>query len=292
MAVIDRGFNGYRDLILPLAECDTLVQKAVVVAATEHLSSKLARHILPNPNTYNSVLCGLRLRSQTMIPYKDDISMTTLLLLLLCEMISGGDKFTQIYGIMRGLIRSAGAQLEFSPSRLGRFVEIQTLRVQLIAESLFNEAEGSNFVHVQLEKCLEFLRYCQSFHPEHSVLMSLLFDIMTQACRLYVLRASTDPPLCDTVQLVEDFKQVAEKVADYEHVVGHHLLLWPYFVAGAESSTIPHRRYFFQKMQAMYRTTRCENTLKAMHQLNRIWEAQSTTRWTSLLGGPGQVFIM
>ncbi|KIV85958.1 hypothetical protein PV11_01606 [Exophiala sideris] len=213
MAVIDRGFNGYRDLILPLAEYDSLVQKAVVVAATEHLSSKLARHVLPNPNAYNGVLCGLRLRSQTMVPYKDDISMTTLLLLLLCEMISGGDKFTQIYGIMRGLIRSAGVQLEFSPSRLGRFVEIQTLRVQLIAESLFNEAEGSNFVHVQLEKCLEFLRYCQSFHPEHSVLMSLLFDVMTQACRLYVLRASTDPPLCDTVQLVEDFKQVAEKVA-------------------------------------------------------------------------------
>ncbi|KAI1627305.1 putative aminotransferase [Exophiala viscosa] len=292
MAVIDRGFNGYRDLILPLAEYDPLVQKAVVVAATEHLASKLARYVLPNPNTYNSVLCGLRLRSQTMVPYKDDISMTTLLLLLVCEMISGGDKFTQIYGIMRGLIRSAGANLQFSSSRLGQFVEIQTLRVQLIAESLFNEAEGSNFVHVQLEKSLEFLRYCQSLHPEHSVLMSLLFDIMTQACRLYVLRASTDPPLCDTVQLVEDFKQLAEKVADYEHVVGHHLLLWPYFVAGAESSTIPHRRYFSQKMQAMYRTTRCENTLKAMHQLDRIWEAQSTTRWTSLLGGPGQVFIM
>jgi len=128
MAVIDRGFNGYRDLILPLAEYDPLVQKAIVVAATEHLSSKLARHVLPNPNTYNSVLCGLRLRSQTMVPYKDDISMTTLLLLLVCEMISGGDKFTQIYGIMRGLIRSAGAHLQFSPSRLGQFVEIQTLR--------------------------------------------------------------------------------------------------------------------------------------------------------------------
>jgi hypothetical protein len=162
--------------------------------------------------------------------------------------------------------------------------------MQLFAEALLNEAEGSRFISIRSENCFEIFRFCLNLHPEHRDLVLRIQRMITQACDIYVLRAVKDPPVSQTVHLVEQFKQEAEQLHD--NALVHHNLVWSYFVVAAESSTRDHRQFFSEKLHALHRLTGFESSMKALQLLQRIWEVQSTTRWTSLLGGPGQMFIM
>lgn len=122
--------------------------------------------------------------------------------------------------------------------------------------------------------------------------MTHLFNLITLARDIYIRRALHNPPPQQTIPLVERFRQVTEKVKRYGDVIGQHLLAWAYFVVAAESSTQDHRNFFEGELQSLYRATGCRSVLRGMEQLERIWTAQPTTRWTSLLGGSNQVFIM
>ncbi|KAM5348609.1 hypothetical protein ACJ41O_008433 [Fusarium nematophilum] len=293
-AVINLGFNGYRDLVLPFAETDSLIRKAIVVVAEQHLSLKIASSASPFSSTYGSLLRDLVLRSNQYPPAQDELAQTALLLLHIREMISGSDNFKLIYGSLRTLSKEMvmDQSVDSQLSALGRFVKIQILRVSLFGEALFDEAHGSKFLLTHGEACLEFLRFCLQLHPEHQELMSYIFDLITLACDIYVQRATSNPPMDQTVPLVERFKRTAEKVDIYDNVIGRHLLAWAYFVVAAESSTEGHREFFLSRLTALHSVTGCGNVLRALEQIRGFWAVQSTMRWTRLLGGPTQALIM
>lgn len=92
--------------------------------------------------------------------------------------------------------------------------------------------------------------------------------------------------------MIERFKQSLGQVDAYVDIVGRHLLAWPYFIVAAESSTADHREFFLDKLVKLHNTTGCWNLLRAIDQVKEIWASQSSIRWTSLLGGPTQAFIM
>ena len=140
--------------------------------------------------------------------------------------------------------------------------------------------------------CLEFLRFCQRLHPELEELMGHLFTLVALACEVYVKRARFNPPSDQTIPLIEHFRQVTKTVKGYGDVVGQHLLAWPYFVMAAESSTQDDREFFRSELQSLYQTTGCQSALRGLEKIMKIWETQSNTRWTSLLGGDDQFFIM
>ncbi|KAJ3461958.1 hypothetical protein MRS44_010511 [Fusarium solani] len=292
-AVINLGFNGYRDLVLPYAELDSMIRKAIVVVAEQHLALK-TDSCAPYSPTYGSLLRDLVERSNQCPPVQDELAQTALLLLHIREMISGSDNFKLIYGSLRILIKNMVLEqnLESENLVLGRFVKIQILRVSLFGESLFDEANGSEFLLTHGEACLEFLRFCLRLHPEHEELMSYIFDLITMACDIYVQRATNNPPMHQTVQSVERFKQIANKVNTYDNIIGRHLLAWAYFVVAAESSTDSHREFFLERLQTLHCMTGCGNVLRAIEQIRGFWAVQGTTRWTRLLGGPDQALIM
>ncbi|KAF9891551.1 hypothetical protein FE257_004018 [Aspergillus nanangensis] len=252
-AVIDRGFNGYRDLILPFAESDRLVRDAIVLVSRQHLSLN-SGDSLADSIIYNRLIRGLLTRSckGSFLLRRDISSMTALLLLNLREVISGSGDFKLVYSTLRAFFDTAALSPGVGGScELTKFVTIQLLRVRLFAEALFDESHGAQYLSTHGVTCLEFLRYCQRLHPEHEALMADLFTLVTLACDVYVKRAGDNPPSAQTYPLVERFRQVAENVKHYGNVLGQNLLSWPYFVMAAESSTPAHREFFDRELQSL-----------------------------------------
>lgn len=147
-------------------------------------------------------------------------------------------------------------------------------------------------MQLQLSTCLEYLRFCRRCHPEHDELMSILFKMVSNACEIYIWRAVESPTPRTMRPVIEEFIKMDELAEEYNDITGRHILLWPYFVVAAESTLPRHRAYFARKIEFLYTRTKCENIRKALYQLHTMWNVQSTTRWTSLLGGPNQVLIM
>ncbi|RBA20962.1 hypothetical protein FPRO05_08409 [Fusarium proliferatum] len=292
IAVINMGFNGYRDLVLPRAETDPLVRKAVLLVVEQHLSLQNGTAISLDPAAYGSLVRELIMRSHQCAPQDDDSALTALLLLHIREMISGSDNFRLIYGSLRVVVNALAKNAGEGTSDLRRFLQMQILRVCLFGESLFNETNGVHFIQAQQQACLEFITWCDRFHPELKDLLSQLASLTTWACDIYVQRAIFNPPPSETVPMIERFKQSLGQVDAYVDIVGRHLLAWPYFIVAAESSTPDHREFFLDKLVKLHNTTGCWNLLRAIDQVKEIWASQSSIRWTSLLGGPTQAFIM
>ncbi|QPC76654.1 hypothetical protein HYE68_007406 [Fusarium pseudograminearum] len=128
IAVINMGFNGYRDLILPRAETDPLVRKAVLLVVEQHLSLQNGTSISLDPAAYTSLVRELISRSHQCAPQDDDSALTALLLLHIREMISGSDNFRLIYGSLRVVVNALAARSEDKRTDLRTFLQLQILR--------------------------------------------------------------------------------------------------------------------------------------------------------------------
>jgi len=299
------GFNGYRDLVLPRAETDPLVRKAVLLVVEQHLSLQNGKTVSLDPAAYGSIVRELISRSNQCAPQDDDSALTALLLLHIREMISGSDNFKLIYGSLRVVVNALAAKGDGKTSDLRRFLQMQILRYVL--------KHGDEF-HTDIQQSLPLWRISlqrnkrRPLHPsptkslsrvhnmvrkpELKPLLSQLANLTTLACDIYVQRAIFNPPLEATVHRIEEFKQSLNEIDAYVDIVGRHLLAWPYFIIAAESSTMDHRTFFLEKLVSLHSKTGCWNLLRAVEQVKEIWASQGEVRWTSLLGGPTQAFIM
>ncbi|KAJ4018380.1 hypothetical protein NW752_005495 [Fusarium irregulare] len=131
IAVINMGFNGYRDLVLPRAETDPLVRKAVLLVVEQHLSLQNGTTVSLDPAAYGSIVRELISRSNQCAPQDDDSALTALLLLHIREMISGSDNFKLIYGSLRVVVNALAAKGDRRTSDLRRFLQMQILRYDL-----------------------------------------------------------------------------------------------------------------------------------------------------------------
>lgn len=122
------GFNGYRDLVLPRAETDPLVRKAVLLVVEQHLSLQNGTAISLDPAAYSSLVRELITRSHQCAPQDDDSALTALLLLHIREMISGSDNFKLIYGSLRVVVNALASNSNDKRSDLRRFLQMQILR--------------------------------------------------------------------------------------------------------------------------------------------------------------------
>lgn len=310
IAVVTHGFNGFRDLILPLAEVDLLVRQAVLSVSTQHISSRFGECPFPVSDMYSGLIQNLLTQSQQMQPSRDHSSRIALLLLHIREMVSGTEGFKLIYGCLRSLVKATSSESGSDPRHpeLDDFIKLQIFRqvlhvvgqevsdlysrIQLFAEALFDEAFGAQYLLTHQEGCLEFLRFCSRLHPEHRDLVSHLYELISVACTVYVKRATQNPPPQETEPLVERCRLLTEKMDGYSEIMGHYLLGWSYFILAAESSTDRHRQFWIKRLRVLYRSTGSLNILRAIEQAQRIWAVQSEVRWTTLLGGPTQALIM
>jgi hypothetical protein len=128
MVVIDEKFNGYRDLILPMAETDASVRNSVIAAGAHHfaLRANLSANVAQSYYTkaINELLrCS---KNKTLISPMDNSPIASLVILLICDMITGCDNFKTLFNALRCSVKARG-EVDMSKDRFGQFL-LQQIR--------------------------------------------------------------------------------------------------------------------------------------------------------------------
>lgn len=154
---------------------------------------------------------------------------------------------------------------------------------------------------------LEFLVTTNEAHASSLTLIDartqLYIDIVQEATEIYRLRVNT-PHNNSTISSVPQAQNIdaptfwpttdanAPQVASIRRLFeqvdpfapGSHTIVWPAFVAAAESQSDEDRAFFVAILQRIWESTRYANVLKGLDALLGIWEEQKHGRnWTSML---------
>jgi hypothetical protein len=161
--------------------------------------------------------------------------------------------------------------------------------MRLYAEPQLSEARGVQTISTQYKTGLDCLHNCALLHPEYSNAMSVVEDLILQACNIYLLRAHNGLDSSQSYEMVEKF--IAAQGACPEGFPGEHVLIWAFFIVAAESSTPEHHVFFTAKLRRYYQRIGFSNTLKALSLLEEIWSKPVGYRWTSALP-QGHIFVI
>jgi hypothetical protein len=108
MVVLDIFSNGYRDIILPLACQDEVLERAVSVVSAFHLAQK-APGLRPAAEAgHHAIVTKLRRDSFKLTPEQlfNPYTLATILVLLVGETITGADNYTYLLEMLNCLAQS------------------------------------------------------------------------------------------------------------------------------------------------------------------------------------------
>lgn len=151
----------------------------------------------------------------------------------------------------------------------------------------FKEVQPSPVLFI--EQYAQRQRGTQEFGPlaldpkgylQHFPLYEAIYRI---AGEVYLLRAQSHVLFVDRSGMEEKIAQIralCERV-DFSEP-GAHALVWPSFVAAAETRYDEHRRFFCGILRSCWKITGYASILKGIKVLDDVW-AQEQRRWTALL---------
>lgn len=133
----------------------------------------------------------------------------------------------------------------------------------------------------------------------------LYMDIVREATRIYLLRASRGNNGVPTLsakpglEIPEENPEAANDIfathiVHIRHLIGQvdptapgsHTIVWPAFVAAAESRSLQDREFFSAVLRRIWESTGYTNVLRGLDALPHIWEGQTRgERWTAALTG-------
>ncbi|EXJ71217.1 uncharacterized protein A1O5_05023 [Cladophialophora psammophila CBS 110553] len=288
MVVMDGKFNGYRDLILPLAFEDQLVRSAVCVVAMYHLAYQRPELQYRAEAGFQSLISELRLRTSTQADLVDIAAWTTIIILLTGETITGGTNLPYLFKILQYL--ADANTRDGRDSVMHAFLTEQTRMMTLFAQPLLGESSGTLTLSARPAAYFDFISNAAIFHPKLAPQIGMYKSAIHMACNIYLKRVTSGPPHCETVTDLERLKKLCEQI--HPATPGHHTLVWVYFIAAAESSTLKHRDFFTMRLQEVFSRTRFHNIPTALAALQEFWKVQSERRWTEILPEVMPVFII
>lgn len=106
MVVVDHRSNGYRNILLPLASQDSLVQRAVSVVAALHLGEKQSQLFQAAEEGRSAIIQHLR-RDASCNKYDKVFSLSTwatIILLLVGETVTGDHEFVYLYSMLQSVL--------------------------------------------------------------------------------------------------------------------------------------------------------------------------------------------
>ena len=112
----------------------------------------------------------------------------------------------------------------------------------------------------------------------------LYVEIMRYATEIYLLRARSSMIPVDEQQMLEKIMHIRYlfQCVD-QQAPGAHTLVWPAFVAAAETQEDENRVFFSAILRRIWEETGYANVLRGLESLPSIWKQQRQRRWTSIL---------
>ncbi|KAJ5967562.1 hypothetical protein N7501_003810 [Penicillium viridicatum] len=284
MVILDIVSNGYRDILLPLACEDELVQRAVGIVAAQHLA-------LYNP-CYQSIsdqgraaLISRLCRDSTSPDRVFNTSTwATLIVLLVGETITGSSEFGHLLQTLMCLVQNAN---QIAPSSARRFLSQQTRMFEFLGQPLLGEHQGVNVLSFPLEHYLDWTYYDLPPDSEHSHMLRLSRMAFIKASEIYLGRVASNH---DQWQLLESLKQLVSQIEPNQ--MGSHALVWVCFIAAADSTDPEHRTFFVNRMNQIFAKVKFQNISAGVQALPAIWSQQGSSRWTENLSRLAPTLIM
>jgi hypothetical protein len=277
MVLVDGISNGYRYHILPLAVNDVIVQRAVCVASAFHLSIQQPELRLPAEAGRAAIITKLKHMAATEQVLTHS-TWATIVLLFVGELITGSDNILTLYRMLMSFVNARGAEAAMSP--LADFLNQQTRIIEFFTRPAISEIDGVEKLFATPSPETGGMEW-----PNPPVFTSLYYnEAYRQASAIYILRAQSEHIIIDdplAIKLVARLKDLLTDVDPYS--AGAHTLVWPYFVAAAESILPVHRTFFYQRLNHIWETTRYRNIKVAIDALDRIWARRGEERWTAML---------
>lgn len=131
MVAIDGPHNGWRHLVLPIAESDELVMDAVLAISHFHhslpCSGAIAARDSEPSSFYTRAIQGLQYRRQLHDCSRDDkhAIILTILLLLTAVMVTGSTDFPVLFGMLQSAIDAIGGVAELGYGDVPEFLTRQ-----------------------------------------------------------------------------------------------------------------------------------------------------------------------
>lgn len=125
MVVIDDAFNGWRNLILPIAFMDDLVMNSVLAVSTFHISQKLEGSQCADPNhLYARVIKELRSRSNLLEYNEQDrqLVLVTIIVLLVAVMVNGCSDFPILFHMLQSALDAVGGEEGIGHGEMAEFL--------------------------------------------------------------------------------------------------------------------------------------------------------------------------
>jgi hypothetical protein len=124
MVLVDDHQNGWRNLVLPLARQDALVEDTVLSVAAFHFSMNVDDRFLNPTLVYQRAIRRLRSRQDVTsydIVRKQSV-LLSLLVLLVAAVVSGSSDFRTIFGLLEACLQALGGEESISHGELGTFL--------------------------------------------------------------------------------------------------------------------------------------------------------------------------
>ncbi|KIW35324.1 uncharacterized protein PV07_02026 [Cladophialophora immunda] len=291
MVILDGQYNGYRNVIIPLAVTEPLVESAVSSVAASHLWR--GNEKLRTAADRDRVRVIQSLKKASLNPRAGAVfsvsNWAILLVLLVGELITGRDDYIYLLRLLRS-IQSYGVY-DASRETL-QFFHTQTDILMLLAQPFLDLS--SDFPAMNSEAALEtqLRSICASLqHVSDSqdvYITSTVIEAVRRSYQIYLNRAflggKSDSMALDYLQhLVSPISP---------NVPGGHALVWVYFIAAAESELPEHRAFFTGRLNDIYVATGCENITAGLSILEQMWDSQTGSGWPWALRTNPSTFIM
>ncbi|KAJ5308386.1 hypothetical protein N7476_009042 [Penicillium atrosanguineum] len=284
MVFLDHVSNGYRDVLLPLACEDELVQRAVGVVAAQHLALHSPSYQAIADHGRAALISRLCRDSTSPDRVFNTSTWATLIVLLVGETITGSSEYGHLLQTLMCLFQNAD---RIAPSSACSFLSQQTHMFEFLGQPLLGEHQGVNVLSFPLENYLDWTYYDLPSDSEHHQVLHLSRMAFIKASQIYLGRVTSTQ---DQWQLLESLKQLVSQIEPDQ--MGSHALVWVCFIAAADSTDPEHRMFFVDRMNRIFAKTKFQNISAGVQALPAIWSQQGSSRWTKSLSRLAPTLIM
>ncbi|KAJ5049238.1 hypothetical protein NUH16_007755 [Penicillium rubens] len=284
MVLLDHISNGYRNILLPLACEDELVQRAVAVVAAQHLALHSPSYQSFADQSRATLISRLCRDSTSPDRVFTTSTWATLIVLLVGETITGSSEYAHLLRTLTSLVQNAD---QIAPSSARQFLSQQTHMFEFLGQPLLGEHQGVDVLSLPLERYLDWTCYDLPAESEHNHMIHLSRMAFIKASQIYLGRVASND---HQWQLLESMKELVSQIEPNQ--MGSHALVWVCFIAAADSTDPEHRSFFVDRMNLIFAKTKFHNIPAGVQALPAIWSEQASSRWTKSLSRLAPMLIM